>query len=116
MREGIRPLAATVAALLLVGSVAGTAQARSPQPVSGRAPAGGHAAPDGEGGSAAGDTRLRRALVRAFRVAPHAITPGESARFVLRVSGLRPGLRARVELRRTGGGRVVRVSLGPVSA
>ncbi|MFL5856642.1 MAG: M23 family metallopeptidase [Solirubrobacteraceae bacterium] len=116
MREGIRALAATVAALLLVGSVAGTAQARSPHPVSGPTPAGGHAAPDGEGGSAAGDTRLRRALVRAFRVAPRAITPGEAARFVLRVSSLRTGLHARVELRRAGGARVVRVSLGRVSA
>src|SRR4051812_6465315 len=116
MREGFRLLVATVAALLLVGGVAAPAHAHPSHPVSGRAPAGGHAAPDGEGGSAAGDTRLRRALVRAFRVAPHAITPGESARFVLRVSGLRPGLRARVELRRAGGGRVVRVSLGPVSA
>jgi murein DD-endopeptidase MepM/ murein hydrolase activator NlpD len=117
MREGIRLLAATVAALLLVGSAAGTAHARSPHPVSGHTAAGGHAAPDGEGGSAAGDARLRRALVRAFRVAPRAITPGEAARFVLRVSSLRRGLRARVELRRAGGGgRVVRVSLGPVSA
>jgi murein DD-endopeptidase MepM/ murein hydrolase activator NlpD len=116
MWEGIRPLAATVAALLLVGSVAGTAQARSPHPVSGHTPAGGHAAPDGEGGSAAGDTRLRRALVHTFRVAPRAITPGEAARFVLRVSSLRTGLHARVELRRTGGARVVRVSLGRVSA
>jgi len=116
MREGIRRFAATVAAVLLVGSAAGTAHARSPQPVSGHTPAGGHAAPDGEGGSAAGDARLRRALVRAFRVAPHAITPGEAARFVLRVSSLRTGLHGRVELRRAGGGGVVRVSLGRVSA
>ena len=117
MQEGIRPLAATVAALLLVGSAAGTAHARSPHPISGQTPAGGHAAPDGEGGSAAGDARLRRALVRAFRVAPRAITPGEAARFVLLVSSLRTGLHARVELRRAGGGgRVVRVSPGRVSA
>src|SRR4051812_6266902 len=116
MREGIRPLTATVAALLLVASAAGTAQARAHHPITGQTPAGGHAAPDGEGGSAAGDTRPRPALGRAFRVAPRAITPGEAARFVLRVSSLRTGLHGRVELRRAGGGRVVRVSLGRVRA
>jgi murein DD-endopeptidase MepM/ murein hydrolase activator NlpD len=89
--------------------------ARAKAPVTGpHPPGGGHAAPDGEGGSAAGDARLRRALVRAFRVAPHAITPGQAARFVLRVSSVRAGLRARVELRRAGTRRVVRVSLGRV--
>src|SRR3954453_15146044 len=116
MREGFRLPVATVAALLLVGGVTAPAHARPSHPVSGHTPAGGHAAPDGEGGSAAGDTRLRRALVRAFRVAPRAITPGEAARFVLRVSSLRTGLHGRVELRRAGGGRVVRVSLGRVRA
>src|SRR3954454_16857048 len=117
MREGFRLLVATVAALLLVGGVAAPAHAPPSHPVSGRAPAGGHAAPDGEGGSAAGDTRLRRALIRAFAVTPSSLQPGQAARFVLRVSGRRTGLRARVELRRTDGhGGVVRVSLGHVIA
>src|SRR4051794_10110156 len=113
MREGIRPFVATAAGVLLVLPGGGVASAKAP--VTGpHPPGGGHAAPDGEGGSAAGDARLRRALVRAFRVAPHAITPGQAARFVLRVSSLRAGLHARVELRRRGRGRVVRVSLGRV--
>src|SRR3954452_17008892 len=113
MGGGTRSLATTaVLVLAAAGSllVPAGAAARHTHPVSGVSPGGGHAAPDGEGGSAAGDTRLRRALVRAFRVAPRAITPGEAARFVLRVSSLRTGLHGRLELRRAGGGRVVRVS------
>jgi murein DD-endopeptidase MepM/ murein hydrolase activator NlpD len=117
VREGFRLLVATVVvgcAMLLAAPAAG---ARSQPPVSGPAPpGGGSAAPDGEGGSAAGDARLRRALVRAFRVAPRSLTQGQAARFSLRVSGLRPGLRARVELRRGRAGKVIRVSLGAIQA
>src|SRR4051794_17356610 len=118
MGGGIRSSAATAparlatAACLLVPAWAGAA---SGHPGAGVSAGGGHAAPDGEGGSAAGDTRLRRALIRAFAVTPASLRRGQATRFVLRVSGHRGGLRARVELRRADGhGRVVRVSLGRV--
>jgi murein DD-endopeptidase MepM/ murein hydrolase activator NlpD len=129
MGEGIRRRAATrsapsvavavvagvlLPAALLVAAPAGTLAATT-QPVAGpNPPGGGSAAPDGEGGSEAGDVRLQRALVRLFRVVPHALTPGQAASFTLRVSSHRSGLRARVELRRTGSRRVIRVSLGRI--
>ena len=119
MRGGFRPPAATAAVVACAGVVAApSAVARAPVPVTGPAPpGGGHAAPDGEGGSAAGDVRLRRALIRAFAVTPHSLSPGQPARFTLRVSSVQPGLHARVELRPAGGGgQVIRVSLGSISA
>jgi murein DD-endopeptidase MepM/ murein hydrolase activator NlpD len=116
MWGGIRAAVATLALCAACVATA-VAPARASTPVTGpNPPGGGHAAPDGEGGSAAGDARLRRALIRAFRVAPHSLQPGQAARFELRLSGVRPGLRARVELRPAGGGHAVRVSLGRVRA
>jgi hypothetical protein len=114
MQGGIRSLAATAALALTPMLAAAPAAAHHVHPVAGVAAGGGHAAPDGEGGSAAGDVRLRRALIRAFGVAPHALTAGHAARFLLRISGRDTPLRAHVELRRRGGGRVVRVGLGSV--
>ena len=116
MREGFRRFVATIVVCALLVAVP-AAGAHAQPPVSGAAPpGGGSAAPDGEGGSAAGDVRLRRALIRAFAVAPRSLTQGQAARFSLRVSGLRPGLRARVELRQGRTGRVIRVSLGAIQA
>jgi len=116
VREGFRRFVATIVVCALLVAVP-AAGAHAQPPVSGAAPpGGGSAAPDGEGGSAAGDVRLRRALIRAFAVAPRSLTQGQAARFSLRVSGLRPGLRARVELRQGRTGRVIRVSLGAIQA
>jgi murein DD-endopeptidase MepM/ murein hydrolase activator NlpD len=116
VREGFRRFVATIVVCAVLVAVP-AAGARAQPPVSGPAPpGGGSAAPDGEGGSAAGDVRLRRALIRAFAVAPRSLTQGQAARFSLRVSGLRPGLRARVELRRGRAGKVIRVSLGAIQA
>ena len=116
MREGFRRFVATIVVCALLVAVP-AAGAHAQPPVSGAAPpGGGSAAPDGEGGSAAGDVRLRRALIRAFAVAPRSLTQGQAVRFSLRVSGLRPGLRARVELRQGRTGRVIRVSLGAIQA
>jgi murein DD-endopeptidase MepM/ murein hydrolase activator NlpD len=114
MRGGLRSLAATAALVVIPAVVAAPAAARHVHPVAGVAAGGGHAAPDGEGGSAAGDTRLRRALIRSFGVAPRALRAGHAAQFLLRISGRDPALPAHVELRRRGGGRVVRVRLGRV--
>ena len=120
MGGGIRSSATTAATVLVAAAcllAPAGATARATHPVAGVAPGGGHAAPDGEGGSAAGDTRLRRALIRAFTVTPSSLRRGQATRFRLRVSGHRGGLRGRVELRRTdGSGRVIRVSLGHVIA
>ena len=109
-------MATALVVLCAAPAVASAASARPPHPVAGpNPPGGGAAAPDGEGGSQAGDARLRRALVRAFAVAPHSVVQGQATRFTLRVSSTRPGLRARVELRR-GRGKVIRVSLGRIRA
>jgi len=69
-----------------------------------------------DGGSLAGDRRLRPALIRGFRVAPGQVRRGRAVLFALRVGGgPRRGLRARVELRPAGRrGRVIRVGLGRV--
>ena len=117
MREGIRLLLATAVVVASLAFVAApVAGARAQHPVTGsNPPGGGAAAPDGEGGSLAGDSRLGRALVRTFRVAPHSVVQGSATRFTLRVSAPKPGLRARVELRR-GNGKVIRVSLGRIRA
>jgi murein DD-endopeptidase MepM/ murein hydrolase activator NlpD len=119
MGEGIRRRLATTSAIAiaLLAAAAPAALAATTQPVAGpNPPGGGSAAPGNEGGSAAGDARLRRALVRVFAVAPHSLTPGQAASFTLRVSSRRSGLRARVELRHRGSRRVIRVSLGRVRA
>ena len=80
MREGIRLLLATAVVVASAAFVAApVARARAQHPVTGpNPPGGGAAAPDGEGGSLAGDNRLGRALVRTFRVAPHSVVQGSA--------------------------------------